>query len=101
MSEAEALAAAMNLSKRTRTGSERRLGALECRLREVREALLLPIWAVAKATGVDGSTISRVERGSDPVLSAAMRLAKFYGKSIEELWTIATETTSDASERHD
>jgi transcriptional regulator with XRE-family HTH domain len=57
-----------------------------CKIRELRESLGLSMQEVTKATGIQPSSQSLAERGKDLNLSTAYKLAKFYGKTIEELW---------------
>lgn len=42
---------------------------------------------LARLSGVPQGTISRVERGSDPRLSTAMRLAASLGRPVEEVFS--------------
>jgi DNA-binding XRE family transcriptional regulator len=57
-----------------------------CSLRAVRQSLSLAIHEVAKATGMSVAGLSEIERGTDPMLSSATKLAAFYGKTVDELW---------------
>lgn len=57
-----------------------------CGLREIRERLGLSLREVSKATGVNLSTLSRVEHGEELTLNNAVALSKFFGVGIEALW---------------
>lgn len=43
--------------------------------------------AVGKAIGVNGSTVLYWEKGGMPAVDAAMRLAKYYGVSVYDLFS--------------
>lgn len=44
-------------------------------------------WGVAKETGISQSTISLYEQGyKDPKPEHKEKLARLYGKEVEELW---------------
>lgn len=55
-------------------------------LREVRNSLGLSLYDVKQATGIAESAMSRIERGTDPMLSTALKLAVYYGRPVEVLW---------------
>lgn len=63
---------------------------LTCRLLELRIKLGLSQQDVAKSTGVSGATICRAEHGMEVGLDTAFRLAKFFGKPIEQIWSRKT-----------
>ncbi|NJF24729.1 helix-turn-helix transcriptional regulator [Thermococcus sp. Bubb.Bath] len=57
------------------------------RLRELREERGLTQEELAKALGVTRQTIIAIERGKyDPSLKLAFKIARFFGKSIEEVF---------------
>jgi DNA-binding XRE family transcriptional regulator len=60
---------------------------LNCSMRELRHSMNLTIRDVERS-GVDKSTIHRAERGFEVHLSHAIQLARFFQKSIEEIWQI-------------
>ena len=60
--------------------------AWRCGCREVRESLRISLRDVAKAIGLSVTALWQVEHGGDPMLTTAVKLARFYGKTIEELW---------------
>jgi len=82
---AEILAAA-RVSKMRRRVAPLDAPTWNCAARQIRESLELTASAVAKAIGVSPSTLSAIERGADPMLSTARKLADFYGRSIDSLW---------------
>lgn len=58
----------------------------QCSVREERERLRLSCREVADAVGMSYVGYWQVERGSDPKLTTAWKLAEFFGKPIDELW---------------
>jgi putative transcriptional regulator len=57
------------------------------RLRELREERGLTQEELAKALGVTRQTIIAIERGKyDPSLRLAFKIARFFGKRIEEVF---------------
>lgn len=59
-----------------------------CRIREVRTGLKPPLSLrdVEKGTGLDSGHVSQIENGTELTLGNARVLAKFFGKTVEELW---------------
>lgn len=55
-------------------------------LRAMREQWGLSVRDVEKETGVTKSTIFRAEHGMEVELGHALRLARFFSKTIEEIW---------------
>lgn len=55
-------------------------------LQDLRTVLGLSLRDVERATGVSNCSILDAERGSELSLSSALKLAQFYGKSVEEIW---------------
>ncbi len=84
-SPAEELAAKLTQEGRKRPLSSRKV-RWHCHLRRLREKLGLQQQDVARAIGCCNSVVSTAERGHEPVLTNAMKLARFFGKSVEELW---------------
>jgi len=41
---------------------------------------------LAEVTGLDRATVYRTERGKEPLVTTAIKLARGVGKSVEELW---------------
>ncbi|NJE29717.1 transcriptional regulator [Thermococcus sp. 18S1] len=57
------------------------------RLRELREELGITQEELAKALGVTRQTIIAIEKGRyDPSLRLAFKIARFFNKSIEEIF---------------
>ena len=57
------------------------------RLRELREEKGLTQEELAKALGVTRQTIIAIERGKyDPSLKLAFRIARFFGRGIEDIF---------------
>lgn len=59
---------------------------LMCVCRKVRDNLGLSLRDVQRATGISNAAICHIEAGCDVQLTNAMKLAEFYGMSIEQLW---------------
>lgn len=55
-------------------------------LKATRDHLGLKQSIVADECGIDGSSLSAIEKGADPRLSTALRLAGFFGKPVNELF---------------
>lgn len=66
--------------------SSNRPAVWNCLLREKRRRLGLRLVQVAEACGVSVPALSQIERGSDPLLTSARRIASFFGVPVEELW---------------
>lgn len=62
-----------------------------CQLYEKRIALNLTLRDVEKGCGVSNAVLSTVERGTDPQLTTACRIAAFFGCSVEEMWPEAVD----------
>jgi DNA-binding XRE family transcriptional regulator len=86
MTPAEKLASKRKPRKARGNANPVRKRIWNCKLRTVRQSLNLGIHKVAKAIGISGAGLSEIERGTDPILSTAKKLADFYGKTIDELW---------------
>ncbi len=84
MSDAEALA-----KKLRRTKNKRPFGRdliWRCQMVRMRTELGLSLRDVEAAIGVSNATLSHVERGTDLTLSTAVKIVKFFGCTIEEMW---------------
>lgn len=64
----------------------RRPSKFRCKIKELRLALGLTQLAVAEAVGTKGPTINDAESGREIHLSLAIKIAAFFGKSVEEIW---------------
>jgi DNA-binding XRE family transcriptional regulator len=49
-------------------------------------ALRLSFDEVAKALKLSRTAYWQIEKGGDPMLTTALRIAAFYGKPVTELW---------------
>lgn len=62
-----------------------------CAVRSERERLRLSLDEVAEAVGMSKCGLWQVERGSDPMLTTAWKLAAFFGMPIDDLWKPESE----------
>ena len=58
----------------------------ECKLRDVRDSFGLSIDEVVENINVSKTAYWQIEKGGDPMLSTAVKIAKFYGRDIGEIW---------------
>ncbi len=84
---AERLAAKKPWRRPSRNGVTLHKKVWYCGLREVREELKISMRDVAKAVGLSLTAYWQIEHGTDPMLSNAVKLAAFFGKPVEELWS--------------
>lgn len=70
---------------------------LDCRVRDLRVALKLSQRDVAKAVGTSDATVCFVENGSNVGMVIALKLAAFFGKTVEEIWSL--KAVEDSKER--
>jgi len=77
--------------KRPRRNASARVPVLVCKVRDVRESLNLSLNETAKAIGMSVSGLHVIEHGADTQMTTAKKIAKFYGKTISELWPDSTE----------
>lgn len=61
-------------------------GPMKCLLLKNRRELGLSTRDVATALPMSVAGYNRIERGHDPMLSTARKLAAFFGKTVEEIW---------------
>jgi DNA-binding XRE family transcriptional regulator len=61
----------------------------DCRLAEMRLELGLSLKAVGEAIGMTQAGLWNIEHGTDPMLTTARKIAKFYGKTIDEIWVLS------------
>jgi len=57
-------------------------------LRAIRDKFGLSLRDVTKATGLSISTLNRTERGAEPSLEIALRIAQVYECPIEQIWSL-------------
>lgn len=84
MTPAEQLSA--RLRKRSRPVGGRKV-VWCCKLLEKRRALDLSLRDIEAATGINNATLSQTERGADPTLLTAWKIAAFFGCTVEEIWS--------------
>lgn len=94
MTPAEELSKKKPVSKTAIRNKSSRLCPFNCRLRDVRKNLRLTIEDVSEAVGMSKAGYWELEHGGDPMLTTAIKLATFYGKAIEEIWTLKSATSS-------
>lgn len=90
MTPAEQLAADKQRRRRPRNTAKipRNAAWKTCKVREYRERLNLSLRDVAAAVGLSVSSYWQIEKGGDPMLRTAVRIAEFYGVGIGELWRV-------------
>lgn len=57
-----------------------------CTINKRRELLGLTLQQIGRATGVSPAILSNISNGTDLRLTTAVKIAKFFGCFIEELW---------------
>jgi DNA-binding XRE family transcriptional regulator len=85
-SPAQRLAETVRRERPARNKSPQRKAVWDCHIRDMRERLELTLDDVAEAVGITKAGLSVIERGSDPMLTTARKLAVFYGMPIDALW---------------
>jgi transcriptional regulator with XRE-family HTH domain len=65
----------------------------QCAVRRERERLRLSLDEVSEAVGMSKCGLWQVERGSDPMLTTAWKLAHFFGFPIADLWKPESEVS--------
>ena len=93
MTPAESLAKSIPPRRAGCSKSKQYKRVFACAIGENRRRLRLSIHRVAKAVGMSVSGMFAIEQGTDPMLSTAFKLAKFYGCDINELWRPIKEPT--------
>lgn len=63
------------------------------RLQQLREDANLGLREMAKFAGVSASTVTRIEQGKAPDITTALRLARFFETSVEDLFGSFMERT--------
>lgn len=87
LSPAEMLAAQKKLNPQPYGKLVRRYKCVwVCKIKDMRNALGLSLRDIEQATGINNVTLSFIERGAEPTLSNAYRLAEFFGKPLNEIW---------------
>lgn len=62
-----------------------------CRLHSLRTALGLSVKDVAEATNINAAFVARVEGGGNTSVAVAIKLSRFFGKRVEEIWTLPSD----------
>lgn len=81
--------ASKNKTKRVRGlggGTNGRKVTWNCKLGEKRFALNLTLRDIEAGADVSSAVLCAIEHGTDPQLTTARRIAKFFGCSVEEMW---------------
>lgn len=60
---------------------------VENRVRLVRHSRRMTLAELAQKSGVSDRTISDIERGAEPRVLTAIRIARALGVRVEQLWT--------------
>lgn len=87
MTPAEKLSKVKPWRKPSAKGAKPPAPVWSCRIREHREKLRLSLRDVANGVGLSQTAVHQVEHGSDPMLTSAVALGKFFGVPVETLWT--------------
>lgn len=66
----------------------RKSGPLVCDLRDRRLALSLSSQDVASALKISVGNFNRIERGGEVGVVRALRLARFFGTTVEAIWKL-------------
>lgn len=65
---------------------------LICHVAALRETLNISYRETADAVGISHATLYQIERGGSPTLITALKLAAFFGRPIEQIWTCKNDT---------
>jgi DNA-binding XRE family transcriptional regulator len=68
---------------------------LRCIMTEHRQALGLTLINVGSFIGLSASQLCHIEAGADTKLTVGLKLANFYGLSVEAIWSIQQEANRD------
>jgi DNA-binding XRE family transcriptional regulator len=89
----------MAQDKKNRVGQERqgrwrtsRQVIFNCKIREMREGLGLSTRDVAKGADISHVNVTMAESGYGVNLHTAMKLARFFGNKIEDIWAVREES---------
>ena len=61
---------------------------VENRVRLVRHSRRMTLAELAQKSGVSDRTISDIERGAEPRVLTAIRIARALGVRVEQLWSV-------------
>ncbi len=59
-----------------------------CQISNLRSNLGLTLRDIEEKTGVSSAVLSTIEHGTDPQLTTARTIARFFGKTVEDIWPI-------------
>lgn len=85
-SPAEQLAAKKPRKRAPRNTSAPRKKVWVCRVRFWRDVANLSLREVATAVGISPTTLHQIEHGTDPQLTTARKLSKFFDLPTDTLW---------------
>ena len=54
----------------------------------MRQARAIPVRVAAEAAGMDHASFNRIERGGEPTIANALRVAAFFDMPVEKIWAI-------------
>lgn len=80
--------------------SPKKRGPWKCKLRDKRREVGLSAADVAKAVRFSNAGMSKIENGSDPMLTTAYKFAAFFGVSVAELRERATGALTTTTTMH-
>lgn len=87
MTPAEKLASSRPIKREPRNLKPyKRKVTWRCECRSVRMGLRLSFDEVVKALKLSRTAYWQIEKGGDPMLTTALTIAAFYGKTVTELW---------------
>lgn len=100
MTPAEQLAKKKKRNPRARAERGRRPVVWHTRLREMRTELGLTQRDVGDAVGLSASALLDLEYGADPLLTTALKLAKFFDRRVDQIWNNETESCCECGESY-
>ncbi|MDP9267281.1 MAG: helix-turn-helix domain-containing protein [Acidobacteriota bacterium] len=74
-----------------------RVTVITNRIKAARLSAELSMRALEEISGVDAATICRCEKGKEPTLTNALKLARALNVAVEELWEIRELTGAEAA----
>jgi DNA-binding XRE family transcriptional regulator len=60
--------------------------AFSCRAKELRDSHGLTLQDVGGEVGVSPQTVIAIEAGRDCMLTTAIKIAEFFGETVEDIW---------------
>lgn len=74
-------------TRKLRSLAVKRQAPWVCLITAMRHDLRISLDDVAKATGISKTALWQIEHGTDPMLTTAHKLAVFFGKTFDQLWS--------------